>query len=525
MAVALLLVRLLLSFIFLLAGLAKLADLAGSQKALRDFGLPDVLARPLGSILPIVEIVLAVGLASRVWSGLAAPGALILLLVFCAGIGYNLARGRKPDCHCFGQLYSAPAGPAALGRNALLALLALAVTIFGSRSTSMSATSWFTARPMLQQLMLLLAIIVVPLLIGGGWLLLQALRQQGLLLLRLDRVENRLGQAGILLEKTQEEESGTGLPVGAPAPAFSGKGLDGEIISLHGLLAVGKPVVLVFTDPDCAPCAVLIPEIGRWQRAYASKLTVALLSRGTVEANRAKTSEHHITRIVLQNSDELDKLYAIHGTPSAVLVHADGLIESPVAAGIESIRTLVANTVHLPVWRRRLPVVVAGNNNSAAPELQAPAIGTPAPAFSLPDLNGETVDSNSLRGQPTLLLFWNPDCGYCKNILPDLHAWEAEPPQGAPRLLIISSGTLEQNRLLGLRAPVLLGEDTNVRAQFGATGTPMAILIDAQGKIASALAQGSFEVLRLAYQNPAADGAQFPDTPDEKQIPTVSEHR
>jgi len=28
--------------------------------------------------------------------------ALALLLTFIAGIGYNLSRGRTPDCHCFG---------------------------------------------------------------------------------------------------------------------------------------------------------------------------------------------------------------------------------------------------------------------------------------------------------------------------------------------------------------------------------------------------------------------------------------
>ena len=36
--------------------------------------------------------------------------ALVLLLLFVGGISYNVARGRSPDCHCFGQLHSAPAG-------------------------------------------------------------------------------------------------------------------------------------------------------------------------------------------------------------------------------------------------------------------------------------------------------------------------------------------------------------------------------------------------------------------------------
>ena len=51
---------------------------------------------------------------------------------------------------------------------------------------------------------------------------------------------------------------------------------------------------------------------------------------------------------------------------------------------------------------------------------------------------------------------------------------------------------------MGLRSPVLLDEDHRVRMLFGATGTPMAILVDVQGRIASVLAKGAPEVLALA---------------------------
>src|SRR5262249_62414682 len=53
MSLVLLLARLLLAVVFLAAGLAKLADLAGSRQALRDFGVPARLATPLGLLLPL----------------------------------------------------------------------------------------------------------------------------------------------------------------------------------------------------------------------------------------------------------------------------------------------------------------------------------------------------------------------------------------------------------------------------------------------------------------------------------------
>ncbi|TMD43114.1 MAG: DoxX family membrane protein [Chloroflexi bacterium] len=87
MALVLLIARLLLAVVFLVAGLAKLADLAGSRQALRDFGLPAVLADPFGVLLPVAEMGVALALLPPIsawWGGL---GSLILLLLFVAGIG------------------------------------------------------------------------------------------------------------------------------------------------------------------------------------------------------------------------------------------------------------------------------------------------------------------------------------------------------------------------------------------------------------------------------------------------------
>src|SRR5450759_4496929 len=110
---ALLAARLLLAVVFGVAGLAKLAGLANlagrdrSSQALVDFGVPAALARPLGLLLPLAELAVAVALISAAWAWWGALGAFALLLIFVVAIGINLAQGRRPDCHCFGALYSA----------------------------------------------------------------------------------------------------------------------------------------------------------------------------------------------------------------------------------------------------------------------------------------------------------------------------------------------------------------------------------------------------------------------------------
>lgn len=103
---------------------------------------------------------------------------------------------------------------------------------------------------------------------------------------------------------------------------------------------------------------------------------------------------------------------------------------------------------------------------------------------------------------PTLLLFWNPGCGFCSRMLPELKAWELTPPTGAPRLVIISTGTVEQNRAMGLHAPVLLDHGFRVGSAFGASGTPSAVLLDADRRIASTVRTGAPAVLALVGVTP-----------------------
>ena len=71
MDVVLFLTRLLLASVFVVAGVAKLADRGGSRQALADFGVPGPLVAPLGVLLPLAELTVAVALlpASTAWWG------------------------------------------------------------------------------------------------------------------------------------------------------------------------------------------------------------------------------------------------------------------------------------------------------------------------------------------------------------------------------------------------------------------------------------------------------------------------
>src|SRR5947207_5230825 len=169
MILLLMLARLVLVAVFLVAGVAKLADLAGSRQALRDFGVPARLADPFGLLLPLTELVVAVALLFPATAYWGAVGALVLLLLFVGGIGYNLARGRQPDCHCFGQLHSAPAGWPTLLRNLVLATIAGLVVVFGRNSPGLGLFDWQAAIPLIQRLEVVHGLEVIALLLGEGW--------------------------------------------------------------------------------------------------------------------------------------------------------------------------------------------------------------------------------------------------------------------------------------------------------------------------------------------------------------------
>src|SRR3954451_19159071 len=101
MAAAALVARLVLAGVFIAAGVGKLLDRRGSQRALREFGVPARLTGFGALALPVAELATAAALLVQPSAPWGAVAALVLLAGFTVGIVNALARGRAPDCHCF----------------------------------------------------------------------------------------------------------------------------------------------------------------------------------------------------------------------------------------------------------------------------------------------------------------------------------------------------------------------------------------------------------------------------------------
>ena len=357
MNLAALIARLLLALVFVAAGLAKLADRKGSRQILVDSGLPTALASPLGILLPLAELIVATTLLPTATAWWGALGALALLLLFIAGIGLNLARGRKLACHCFGQLHSAPAGWNTLARNGVLAAVAGFLVWEGwEGDIGPSTVSWAGTLSTVQLLGLVGGVLVLGLLAGQWWLSGRMPWQNGHFSARLGPLKNRLA-------------AGRATPSGKDGSA---RPAEGSLVGYRQTCGKAPP--------------------------------------------------------------------------------------------------------NMPAARK---------------------IGEPAPKIEIHGPSGKAVDLWSIKGEETLVLFWNPRCGFCQQMLPDLKQWEENPPEGAPHLLVLSTGIEEANREMGLVSPVVLDQNFVVFWEFGVGETPSAMLVDTEGKVASEVAVGAPAVLEL----------------------------
>lgn len=92
-----------LGVVLIAAGLPKIMDVTGAVQNVLAYELFDYgTARVLGTVLPVVEIVLGVLLVLGLFTRAAAAAGGLLMVVFIDGIASAWARGLAIDCGCFG---------------------------------------------------------------------------------------------------------------------------------------------------------------------------------------------------------------------------------------------------------------------------------------------------------------------------------------------------------------------------------------------------------------------------------------
>jgi peroxiredoxin len=349
----------------------------------------------------------------------------------------------------------------------------------------MGFIAWAAAAAVLGLLLILVTVVLY-----------QLVKQQGRLVLRLDEVERLLAQAGIGAAAAQP----AGLEVGTEVAPFRLPDLDGNDVALEDFR--GKRVLLVHWSPGCGFCDMIAEELaGLDADLRQNNVQLLFASYGDAEANRKLAAEHGLKAPILLLKDAPNAIEAFQrfGTPVAYLLDEEGKVARPIAIGAEQVPALARELAETGTNGKRLP----GKRSVAASKIvrDGRKAGTPAPAFELPDIYGRMVSLEEYRGRKVLLVFSDPHCGPCEELLPQLARLHREHRDNGLAVVMVGRGEAEENRMkaeaYGLEFPVVLQKKWEISREYGMFATPVAFLIDESGVIEREVAQGGDQILTL----------------------------
>ena len=100
----------------------------------------------------------------------------------------------------------------------------------------------------------------------------------------------------------------------------------------------GRPVLIDFWAPDCAPCVAELPELQRLAKAAGPRLTLigVAMAYSDPDAVRAVAARAGLTCALAWDRDgRIARAFGgIHVTPTQILVGADGRIQARVEGGL-----------------------------------------------------------------------------------------------------------------------------------------------------------------------------------------------
>jgi peroxiredoxin len=161
---------------------------------------------------------------------------------------------------------------------------------------------------------------------------------------------------------------------------------------------------------------------------------------------------------------------------------------------LASIAGYVAAGGHAPVLFAGLGLLSGAAWRALSPSGLRARRGDEAPGFSATDAAGAEWTLRMLLGKrrPVLLVFSHPACGACQALRPDLHDWHTRLGELLTVVVIDQAPAAEPAAY-----PVLFDPAGEVATAYGVTATPSAVLVESDGRLASAVARGAAEMEAL----------------------------
>jgi peroxiredoxin len=339
-----------------------------------------------------------------------------------------------------------------------------------------------------------LAVVVLLVLGGAAFLLYQILQQQGRMLLRIDHLEHMAGMGGA------HQNVPVGPPVGSAVDPFVFPDVEGREVALADL--AGNKALLVNWSPTCGYCDLIGPDLAALGPELEKANTrLVLVAQGDAATNRALAEKHGITSPILLVGGEQPAGFGGVGTPAAILVDERGKVAGPLVVGADKVPELARELAAAGAGGKGKKL--RGQRSVSESRLQRDGLkaGTPAPAFTLPDVHGRPVSLDDFRGRRVLLAFSDPDCAPCDALAPHLARLHEEHRGNNLDVILVGRGELEENRRkaeqYGFAFPVVVQQSWNLSKLYGIFHTPVAFLIDENGTIARDVAKGVDEIVAM----------------------------
>jgi peroxiredoxin len=317
-----------------------------------------------------------------------------------------------------------------------------------------------------------------------GAFALQLLTQQGRLLLRVERLEASLGEAGIRLSDVLD---GVAFGTRLSLDLSDSEGRP-HALSDHA----GRRVLVVNWAADCSFCDMLAADLAELEpRLRAEQVDLVLVSRGAADENRELLAEHGLAATLLVASQPVEGFIGV-GTPAAYLVDENGMVASPLMVGADKVADAARELAGKSRGLTTKPLTESKLERHGIPP------GTRAPAFTLSDVDGGHVALDDYAGKRRLVVFSDPHCAPCMELAPKLaeHAHTSR-----LSILMVSRGDPAENREkrehYRLPFPIALQRSWEISRKYGIFSTPAAFLIDEEGRVARKVAVGQDAILDL----------------------------
>ena len=142
------------------------------------------------------------------------------------------------------------------------------------------------------------------------------------------------------------------------------------------------------------------------------------------------------------------------------------------------------------------PTEDQGSNASSTSVQEPPA----APDFLIEDWDGNEFTLADFAGKPIVLNFWATWCGFCKQEMPDFNELYKEMGEDVHFIMLNATDGVRETKEIakdfiekkGYEFPVYFDNGLEASMDYGASGLPMTVFLDSQGR-AIAIGRGALD--------------------------------